>query len=223
VEADCIGACRRAGCEVEAESFLPLLQQKGRLKDGFASLHAPEKDAPFGRHVASFQEGPTNVLRAVWNLSEQASGSYTSENVMKLVSKTRQNIIRILYVKIRGSGAGFWGLNTNQVRAFKAQGHQWDVVLLLGPGERSYLGTSQNVEEGFEEWGSSAADYKVHEPEIEGSFAQFDSYAELFFRLLPPAILGQTVALDRTSARTLGPGVACGESAGITTQLSRKH
>lgn len=88
-------------------------------------------------------------------------GSYTSENVMKLVSKTRQNIIRILYVKIRGSGAGFWGLNTNQVRAFKAQGHQWDVVLLLGPGERSYLGTSQNVEEGFEKWGSSAADYKL--------------------------------------------------------------
>jgi len=150
-------------------------------------------------------------------------GSYTSENVMKLVSKTRQNIIRILYVKIRGSGAGFWGLNTNQVRAFKGQGHQWDVVLLLGTGERSYLGTSQNVEEGFKKWGSSAADYKVHEPEIEGSFAQFDSYAELFFRLLPPATLKQTVALDRTPVRTLGPGVAGGESADFTTQLSRTH
>jgi hypothetical protein len=109
------------------------------------------------------------------------------------------------------------------VRAFKGQGHQWDVVLLLGTGERSYLGTSQNVEEGFKKWGSSAADYKVHEPEIEGSFAQFDSYAELFFRLLPPATLKQTVALDRTPVRTLGPGVAGGESADFTTQLSRTH
>jgi len=75
----------------------------------------------------------------------------------------------------------------------------------VGSGRAQLPRTSQNVEEGFEEWGSSAADYKVHEPEIEGSFAQFDSYAELFFRLLPQQYLGQTVALDRTSARTLGP------------------
>jgi hypothetical protein len=80
------------------------------------------------------------------------------------------------------------------------------------------------VEEGFKKpWSSSASEYKVHESELEGYFAQFDSYAELFFRLLPPATLKQTAALDRTSARTLGPGVARGESGGNTAQVSRKH
>ncbi len=151
-------------------------------------------------------------------------GSHTSENVVKMVSNTGRNIIRVLYVRVRRSGAGFWGITTNQVCAFHGQGHQWDVVLLLGPGERSYLGTSQKVEEGFKKpWSSSASEYKVHESELEGYFAQFDSYAELFFRLLPPATLKQTAALDRTSARTLGPGVARGESGGNTAQVSRKH
>ncbi len=125
-------------------------------------------------------------------------GSKRTATVMKMASKGNGlRIIRILYVKDRSSDEGFWGLNINQVRAFENQGHQWDVVLLLGSGERSYLGTSQQVKEGSQEgsrkWSRSepggnpeAGDYKVHERDIEGWFTHFESYDALFSRLLSP-------------------------------------
>ena len=115
-------------------------------------------------------------------------GSRRTVNLMGMVSKDKgQRTIRVLYVKHRSSGEGFWGLTENQMRALQRQGHKWDVVLLVGSGERNYRGTSQQIQNGSYGWSSSAGDYKVHESEIKGLFTRFDSYAALFSDLLSPA------------------------------------
>jgi hypothetical protein len=121
-------------------------------------------------------------------------GSRRSKNIMKLVSGSAvQKTIRSLYVKDRSSDEsdeGFWGLTEHQIDGLQSQGHQWDVVLLVGSGERGYLGTSQQVAEGRQghrKWSfSKAGDYKVHEREIEGWFTRFETYDALFPLLLPP-------------------------------------
>jgi hypothetical protein len=112
---------------------------------------------------------------------------------MKLVSKSAaQKTIRSLYVKDRSSDkSDFWGLTGHQIDGLQSQGHQWDVVLLMSPGERGYLGTSQQVAEGRQgprKWSlSEAGDYKVHEREIDGWFTRFETYDALFSMLLLPA------------------------------------
>ncbi len=121
-------------------------------------------------------------------------GNRMSQNIMRLVSKSAgQKTIRSLYVKDRSSdesGQVFWGLTENQMDGLQGQGHKWDVVLLMGSGERGYLGTSQQVAEGRQgprKWSlSEAGDYKVHEREIDGWFTRFESYDALFSMLLLP-------------------------------------
>jgi hypothetical protein len=113
-------------------------------------------------------------------------GSRRSKNIIRMDGW--KNGFRILYVKDRSSGKGFWGLTKHQLDEFQSRGHQWDVVLLRGSGECGYLGTSQQVREGSRKWSSSqAGDYKVHEREIEGWWSRFESYDALFSMLLPPS------------------------------------
>ncbi len=105
---------------------------------------------------------------------------------MKVISKNGQEIV--LYVKVSLLHTGFWGLSANQIDAFREEGRRWYVVLLLGSGERSYLGTSEEVKGGFRY--KAGDQYKVHEKEIKDRLPEFDSYAKLFLRLLPTAIPG---------------------------------
>ena len=134
--------------------------------------------------------------------SVEVFGDIRSDNVVKVASKNPPKTVRVLYVKDRSSGKGFWGINPNVVNKF--EGYQWDVILLSGSDARSYLGTSQNVNDGFKHWSKASprltkrekptaaagGDYKLHEDEItEEGWPQFDSYEELFRRLLPSATL----------------------------------
>jgi hypothetical protein len=111
-------------------------------------------------------------------------GSRRTENVMRMLTREQSKRARILYVKDRSEGEGFWGINQNQVGEFERKSYEWSVILLRGPGERSYLGTSQQVKSGFQEWSFSSPDYKVHEVEIESVFSRFDSYSELIAHLI---------------------------------------
>ena len=136
--------------------------------------------------VTSFKEALQAYCRPHGLSVAAYDGPRANAHVMKVISKNGQEIV--LYVKVSLLRTGFWGLNANQIDAFRKEGHRWYVVLLLGSGERSYLGTSQEVKGGFR---SKAGDqYKVHEKEIKDRFVQFDSYAKLFLRLLPTATPG---------------------------------
>lgn len=114
-------------------------------------------------------------------------------NIIKLVSKIApRETIRCLYIKDGSSdksGKVFWVLTKHQIDELQNHGQQCDVVLLVGSGERGYLGTAQQVEEGRQgprKWSfSRAGDYRVHEREIDGWFARFDTYDALFSMLLP--------------------------------------
>jgi hypothetical protein len=121
-------------------------------------------------------------------------GSRRSANIVKLTTKSApRRTIRCLYIKDKSSeepDGGFWGLTEHQIDGLQSQGHEWNVVLLVGSGERGYLGTSQQVEEhrkGPRKWSSSGGDYKVHKREIDGLWNRFETYDALFSMLLVPA------------------------------------
>ncbi len=136
-------------------------------------MKATKKILEFKRRLDAYCEQGGFVAR-------QYAGSRRTDNVIGVFAKNGDGTVHILYVKDRSDGEGFWGINTNQVDAFERKGYEWSVVLLIGSGERSYLGSSQLVKRGFSEWSSSKSDYKVHEKEIAGLFVRFESYAALF-------------------------------------------
>jgi hypothetical protein len=126
-------------------------------------------------------------------------GPRKNDHVMKLLGKNRREIL--LHVKTSVSGPVWWGISPKIVGMFQKGGHQWNVVLLCGSGEGAYLGTSKEVEDGInsQRWSQASpplGDYKVHEKEIADRFAEFDSYAELFLRLLLPATAGANLEAE---------------------------
>lgn len=111
-------------------------------------------------------------------------GSRRTQNVMRMVTGQHNKTARTLYVKDRTEGEGFWGINENQTGEFERKSYEWSVILLRGPGERSYLGTSRQVKDGFHKWSFSSPDYKVHESEIKDVFVGFENYSQLIAHLV---------------------------------------
>ena len=107
-------------------------------------MKATKKILEFKRRLDAYCEQGGFVAR-------QYAGSRRTDNVIGVFAKNGDGTVHILYVKDRSDGEGFWGINTNQVDAFERKGYEWSVVLLIGSGERSYLGSSQLVKRGFSE------------------------------------------------------------------------
>ena len=111
-------------------------------------------------------------------------GHRRSANVLEL---RRESEAELVYVKTRSDAEGFWGLRSTFLDTFEASQLPWFVVLLIGPGEKGYLLSSDQVLSALaaERWSlGQAGDYKVHEgPEVEGA-GNYNSHAALAGALL---------------------------------------
>ena len=89
----------------------------------------------------------------------------------------------VLYVKDSTEEPGFWGMNGNQHLALeKNAAKHWFLILLVGAGEKGYCLPAELVVEKISrnEWSTSRADWKIHEPSEIAGADRFDSFEELF-------------------------------------------
>jgi hypothetical protein len=107
-------------------------------------------------------------------------GHRRSRNALELAGPDGSSL---LYIKTPSESGGFWGLRTTFLRSFDESGLRWHIVLLIGPGEKGYLLSADDVHEAERagRWSTSVnrLDYKLHEgPELRGA-EDFNTYSEL--------------------------------------------
>lgn len=100
----------------------------------------------------------------------------------------------LLYVKVRTTEPGFWGLNPNRLGMLRGGGRNWSVLLLLGSAQTGYLVPSAEVDRAIEsgEWrlsSGAAPEFKVHERDVNKA-RYFRSFDDLTSRIGPNPING---------------------------------
>jgi hypothetical protein len=122
---------------------------------------------------------------ATWD----GGGSRKTANLVEIRTASGRPSL-LLYVKTRSEAGGFWGLRKNQLDSLRASGLKWLVALLIGPGQKGYLLSSELVDRAISEhrWSfGQAGDFKVHENrEITGS-RSFNSWKSLIASVIDEA------------------------------------
>lgn len=115
------------------------------------------------------------------NTGKWGGGAKSTPNLVEVLARSP----KLLYVKESNIGEGFWGVNENQIEALEKSGHEWWLILLIGPGESAYVVSRQQVMDAIADcvWSRGQRDYKVHEGNELAGATKVAGYNDLFLSL----------------------------------------
>lgn len=109
--------------------------------------------------------------------SRWKGGAKSTPNLVEVITSSKV----VLYIKESNIGEGFWGVNENQMQALDDSATEWNLVLLRGPSQSSYLLSGAQVIAATTgaKWSHSKQDYKVHEGDELSEALEFSDHLAL--------------------------------------------
>lgn len=115
---------------------------------------------------------------SLWRGEVKGPGRKPNRSVLELTGA----VDLLLYVRVRSSPPGFWGLTRNRIADLESSGRRWALVLLLGTADTGYFVPSEQVIRriGSGAWRpASDGDWRVYEGRGLDFGLRFRSLSEL--------------------------------------------
>jgi len=115
---------------------------------------------------------------SVWRAELKRRGRRSTRNILQLTGV----VDLLLYVKIRSSPPGFWGLAKSRIADLESSACPWAMALLVGSTGAGYLVPSEEVARRIQsgDWRlASDGDYRVSEGRTLDVSLRFGSFTEL--------------------------------------------